>query len=77
MPSPAIATIVKMVESLPDDLQERVADRVREYIAELEEENRFRVSFKRTPDKLAEAARQAREDIAAGKSSPMDYDTKF
>ncbi len=38
MSSNSITTIVKMVESLPDDLQEHVVEQVRTYIADLEEE---------------------------------------
>jgi hypothetical protein len=38
MSSPAITTIVKMVESLPDELQEQVMEHVRAYISEIEEE---------------------------------------
>jgi hypothetical protein len=56
MTSPAITTIVKMVKSLPDDLQERVA----EHITNLEDEKRWNASFERTQDKLVAAARQAR-----------------
>jgi hypothetical protein len=74
MTSSAITTIVKMVESLPDDLQERVAENIREFIADLEDEKRWDASFKRTQDKLVAAARQAKQEIAAGKSAPMDYD---
>jgi hypothetical protein len=48
MSSPAIATIVKMVESLPSDAQERLADHIRDYIAELDDEMRWNDSFKRT-----------------------------
>lgn len=33
MSSPAITTIVKMLEPLPNDLQERVVEHLREYIA--------------------------------------------
>lgn len=40
MSSAAITTIVKMLESLSDDLQERVAEHIREYIADLEDEAR-------------------------------------
>jgi hypothetical protein len=46
MSSPAI--IVKMVESLPDELQEQVVEHVRVYLAEIEEEKRWDDSFKRT-----------------------------
>jgi hypothetical protein len=74
MSSPAVTTIVKMVESLPDDLQEKVADHIRDYIADLEEENRWDESFKRTQEGLVAAARKAKQEIAAGKALPMDYE---
>jgi hypothetical protein len=74
MSSPAVTTIVKMVESLPDDLQEKVADHIRDYIADLEEERRWDDSFKRTQEGLVAAARKAKQEIAAGKALPMDYE---
>jgi hypothetical protein len=74
MSSPAVTTIVKMVESLPDDLQEKVADHIRDYIADLEEERRWDESFKRTQEGLVAAARKAKQEIAAGKALPMDYE---
>jgi hypothetical protein len=74
MTSPVITTIVKMVESLPDDLQERIAENIREFIADLEDEKRWDASFERTQDNLVAAARQAKQEIAAGKSVPMDYE---
>ena len=74
MSSPAITTIVKMIESLPDDLQEKVADHLREYIADLEDEKRWDTSFKRTQSSLVAAARKAKQEIAAGQSVPMDYE---
>ncbi len=72
MTSPAITTIVKMVESLPDDLQERIAEHIREFIADLEDEKLWDASFERTQDNLVAAARQARQEIAVGQSVPMD-----
>jgi hypothetical protein len=74
MSSPAVTTIVKMVESLPDDLQEKVADHIRDYIADLEEENRWEESFERTQESLVAAAQKAKQEIAAGKALPMDYE---
>ena len=74
MSSPAITTIVKMVESLPDELQEQVAEHIWEYIADLEEEKRWDTSFKQTQDNLIAAARKAKQEIAAGQSMPMDYE---
>jgi hypothetical protein len=74
MSSAAITTIVKMVESLSDDLQERVSEHIREYIADLEDEAKWESSFQRTLPNLVAAARQAKQEIAEGKSLPMDYD---
>jgi hypothetical protein len=74
MPSPAITTIIKMVESLPDDLQEQVVEQVRTYLAEIEEEQQWDKSFKQTKHTLVAAAQKAKAEIAAGLSTPMDYD---
>ncbi len=74
MSSPTISTIVKMVESLPDDLQERVAEHLREFIADLEDEAQWESSFKNTKDSLIATARHAKREIAEGRSAPMDYE---
>ena len=66
MSSPAITTIVKMVESLPTELQEQVVKHVRDYLVEIEEEKRWDDSFQRTKDNLVAAARKAKAEIAAG-----------
>ena len=74
MSSPAITTIVKMVESLPNELQEQVVEHIRSYIAEIDEEKRWDESFKRTNHNLVAAAQKAKAEIAAGLSTPMDYE---
>jgi hypothetical protein len=74
MSSPAVTTIVKMVESLPNDLQDKVAEHIRDYIAELEDEKRWDEAFKGTQDGLVAAARKAKQEIAEGRSIPMDYE---
>jgi hypothetical protein len=71
--SEAIATIVKMMESLPETRQEQVVDHLREYLLDLQDELRWDESFKRTQSKLGEVANQVRKDIAEGKTEPMDY----
>jgi hypothetical protein len=68
MSAETITTIVKMVESLPDDLQERVAEHLREYIADLENDARWESSFRRTHNNLVAATRQAKREITEGKS---------
>jgi enolase len=72
MSAETISTIIKMVESLPDELQERVAEHLREYIADLEDDVRWESSFRQTHDNLVNAARQAKREIAEGKSISMD-----
>jgi hypothetical protein len=74
MSSSAIATIVKIVESLPDELQEKLVEHIRDYIADLEDEKRWDTSFQRTQGNLVAAARKAKQEIAAGQSVPMDYE---
>jgi len=74
MSSAAIATLVKMVESLPDELQEKVVEHIRDYIADLEDEKRWDTSFQRTQGNLVAAARKAKQEIAAGQAVPMDYE---
>jgi hypothetical protein len=77
MSAAAITTIVKMVESLPDDLQEKVVEHIRDYITDLADEQLWDASFKRTQDSLVAAAQKAKQEIAAGRSTPMDYQQSF
>jgi hypothetical protein len=74
MAAAAIATIVKMIESLPDELQEKVVEHIRDYIVDLEDEKRWDASFQRTQGNLVAAARKAKQEIATGQSVPMDYE---
>lgn len=74
MASNAIATITRMMETLPEALQNQIVEHLREYIAELEDEVRWEASFNKTQEKLVAAARQAKQEIADGKAKPMDLD---
>lgn len=74
MSTPAITTLIKMVESLSDDLQNQVVEHIRHYIANLEDETQWEASFQRTQDNLVAAARKAKQDIAAGQAVPMDFE---
>ncbi|HLF87610.1 MAG TPA: hypothetical protein VI451_01575 [Anaerolineales bacterium] len=73
MNTPAIATVVKMLETLPEEAQTRVSDHLREYIQELQDEMKWDALFRKTQDQLAKATERADEEIAAGKSEPMDF----
>ncbi|WP_017315428.1 hypothetical protein [Mastigocladopsis repens] len=74
MSSPAITTVVKMMESLPVDVQDQVAEHLREYINELQDEIQWSKSFERTQQKLVAAAQRAKQEIAEGKATTLDYD---
>ena len=74
MASEATMTIIKMLETLPEQLQDRVVEHVREYIEDLRDEARWNESFSRTQDKLVAAARQVRKEIAEGKATPLDIE---
>ncbi|MFQ6057920.1 MAG: hypothetical protein ACE5MB_03440 [Anaerolineae bacterium] len=63
-----------MLESLPEEVQERVVEHLREYILDLQDELQWDALFKRTQDQLIAAARRAKEEIAAGKAEPMDFE---
>jgi hypothetical protein len=69
---PAIATIIKMIESLPESAQVRVVERLRNYIEELRDEAEWDRLVYHTQPNLIEAARQAKRQIANGLSEPMD-----
>ncbi|MGK7925437.1 MAG: hypothetical protein AB4290_09345 [Spirulina sp.] len=74
MSSENIVTVVKMLESLPDDLQEQAIAHLREYLADLQDEIEWDRLVEKTRPQLIRAARQAKREIAAGKATPMDYD---
>jgi hypothetical protein len=74
MSSEAISTVIKMMESLPEDAQMRVAQHLHEYIQDLQDEIKWDNSFQKTQNKLVAAAQKAKQEIARGLSQTMDYD---
>ena len=74
MSTTAINTVTKMLEGLPEAVQERAVERLREYLNEISDEMRWNGHFEKTSSKLSESARNARKEIAEGKAQPMDFD---
>ncbi len=74
MSSTAIVTITKMMETLPEPVQEQAVEHMRGFVTEMQDEMEWDVLFKKRQTQLIAAARRAREEIAAGKAKPMDYD---
>ena len=73
MVTPTMNTVMKMLESLPEPLQKQAVERLREYIAEMQSEQKWDKAFTKTQSKLAAAAKRARKEIAEGKAQPMDF----
>lgn len=74
MPTKTIETLTKMLENLPDSVQDQAIDHLREYLDEITDELRWDESFKRSDDRLSEIADSARQEVANGKTAPMDFD---
>lgn len=74
MSSTSITTVVTMLESLPDPVQDQVVEHLREYLADMQDELVWDAQFKRTQPQLIAAARRARQQIAEGLAEPLDYD---
>ncbi len=74
MLSPAINTVIKMMESLSKEKQNELVEHLREYIQDLQDELKWNESFDKSQDKLISAAKFAKQQIAEGKAKPMDYD---
>ncbi|USR91070.1 hypothetical protein NEA10_19960 [Phormidium yuhuli AB48] len=72
MSSPAIRDLVNLIESLPHTVQLQVMKHLRDYIADLQDEKRWDTAFNRTQSALVTAARQAKQQRAAGQATPMN-----
>ena len=74
MISTAVATVIKMMEALPEGTQNQVVEHLRKYIAEMQDEAEWDGLFNSTQQQLGAAARRARQEMAAGLAEPMDDD---
>lgn len=72
MSAASVATVVKLLETLPDAAQERVTDQLREYIEDLREEMEWDAAFAASRDDFVAGARKARRETAEGLAKPMD-----
>lgn len=71
MSTPAIAAIVKMTESLPEPLQDRLVERLKEYFEDLQDELRWNAAFNKTQSQLVASARRAKQEVARGLAQPL------
>ena len=67
MGSAAVTTVVKMMETLPENTQNLVVEHLREYIATMQDEGAWDAAFQPTQSQLVAAARAAKQQIPLGK----------
>jgi 2,3-bisphosphoglycerate-dependent phosphoglycerate mutase len=72
MASKAIATVVKMLETLPEDSQDQVVEHLRDYLGEVKDNTRWDNTFKKTQSQLIATARRAKKEIAEGRAKPIN-----
>ncbi len=65
MSSTAIATVIKMMESLPKPVQDQVVEHFRDHLDDWQDEARWDEQFKKTQPQLVAAARRARQPSGA------------
>ena len=72
MTSTTSVTMIKMLDTLPEVLQDRVLERMRDYVQDLRDEMQWDESFSRSQGNLVSAARMARKEIEKGKATPLN-----
>jgi hypothetical protein len=72
--SKATETATKMIESLPESVQDRVVEELRILVEDVREEAKWDALIESKKGRLVAAARKARKEIAAGKATDMDFD---
>ncbi|HSE57341.1 MAG TPA: hypothetical protein VLA99_01430 [Nitrospiraceae bacterium] len=73
MSTKAIETAIKILENLPESTQERLVDKLRRLALEGRDEARWDELFARS-GRLKAVAQKARQEIAAGRASDMDFE---
>ena len=72
MASTAVATVIKMIESLPEDAQDQVVEHLRNYLEEMKDDAKWDNAFKKTQPQFVAAARRAKREIAEGRAKPLN-----
>ena len=72
MTSTTSMTMIKMLDTLPEVLQDRVLEHMRDYVQDLRDEMQWDESFSRSRGNLVSAARMARKEIEKGKATPLN-----
>lgn len=63
-----------MIELLPENQQENIAEHLRVYIADLEDEIRWDNKFRNTQSELSRIAKKVRKEISERRTEEFDYE---
>lgn len=74
MPTNSVVTVTKMLEGLPQSVQDRAIEHLREYLDVISDEIRWDESFAGTSENLSLAARKARSRFRDGGTEPFDLE---
>ncbi|MDP2902384.1 MAG: hypothetical protein Q8N96_04665 [Methylovulum sp.] len=74
MSSEAIATVVKMMGTLPDATQNQIIEHLQSYVADLQDELSWDEAFAKTQDNLIQKAWLAKQQIKEGLAQPLNSD---
>ncbi len=69
-----VTILTEKLESLPEDSREKLAKYISEHFEDFEDEMLWDEQFQKTSSKLSEMAQKARNEIAEGKSEPMNFE---
>lgn len=75
MSSTPIATVIKMMETLPEGTQNQIVEHLREYLEDILDEKSWDETFEQTQSQLVTAARRAKQQIGEGKAKKLDPDS--
>ena len=68
----SIETLKKMLEALPETVQDRAVEHLREYLEEITDDLRWDEQYTASSKELSDVARKVRSEIADGETEPMD-----
>ncbi|HOF02159.1 MAG TPA: hypothetical protein PK385_11660 [Spirochaetota bacterium] len=71
MKTNSINTVVKIMEQLPDDIQENIENKIRKIASKINDEKKWQDSYKN--DNLIKFAKKVKDDIKKGKIEKMDF----
>lgn len=69
-----VAILNEKLKSLPEEIGERMVEYIIQHFEEIESEAHWDAQFEKSSGRLAEMARQAKEEMAEGKAEMMDYE---